>query len=199
MSEYWDGRAVTLEGAQRAAWDEDEDDGHCDQMLDYLLTPLVGQWRSVEIGCGPGRLLRSHLTIGVDSSPNMVRHALALGHAAVLNDGRTLPFPDESVEGVYSVLVFQHVPDDVVASYCAEAHRILKPGGVFVAQYVTMGDVGPHNHPRSTLVMNQLVWPSRWHSVGHWDDESATDGYWDDESGGMTGPRPEWAWIRCVK
>jgi SAM-dependent methyltransferase len=182
MSDYWDGRAVTLEGAQRAAWDEDEDDGHCADMLQELLP-----WThpKVEIGCGPGRLLGYSGAVGVDSSPNMVRWALDLRHPAVLNDGQTLPFPDESVAAVYSVLVFQHIPDEVVGSYCAEAWRILKPGGVFVAQYVTMGDVGPHNHPRTTGEMATLLWS--------WFRPGATVEHIDDPQ------HFEWAWIRCTK
>lgn len=179
MSEYWDERAQTLEGAQRAAWDEDEPDRHCARMIGRLV-PLRGP--QVEIGCGPGRLLDED-TIGVDSSPNMVRWAIKSGACAVVNDGYHLPFPDESVTGVYSVLVFQHVPDQVVESYGTEAHRILKPGGVFVAQYVTMGDIGPNNHPRSLTDMTALISQRPWTSLLHIDDPKY----------------PEWAWIRCTK
>lgn len=170
---------MTLKGAQRAAWDEDTDDKHCAAMLGELL-PV--DCLTVEIGCGPGRLLDED-TIGVDSSPNMVRWALEGGAWAVVNDGLHLPFPDESVAAVYSVLVFQHVPDHVVESYGTEANRTLRPGGVFVAQYVTMGDIGPHNHPRSLTDMTALVSHRPWASLLHIDD-----------------PRfPEWAWIRCTK
>lgn len=186
---YWDDRAQTLEGARRAAWDDDDwDDGywHCQDMLaDLIGEPEVHlDLPTIEIGCGPGRLLHGSFAIGVDSSPNMVRHALAVGYPAVLNDGYHLPFPDDSVGVAYSVLVFQHVPDDVVASYLREAWRVLVPGGVFVAQFVTHGDDGPHNYPRPTRRMADMV---------------AAAANWQYQEGRTDTRHPEWAWLRAVK
>lgn len=42
-------------------------------------------------------------------------------------DGRTLPFPDESFEGVICTQVLEHVPDPGLL--LAEMYRVLKPGG----------------------------------------------------------------------
>ena len=45
-------------------------------------------------------------------------------------------FADSSIDLVYSFAVFQHVPDPaLVYRYIAEAFRVLKPGGLFTAQF----------------------------------------------------------------
>jgi ubiquinone/menaquinone biosynthesis C-methylase UbiE len=103
--------------------------------------------RALEIGCGPGRLMkplsRNFGEIqGVDVSDEMIGLARArlngIPHAHVhATDGATLrQFADESFDVVYSYAVFQHIPSrDVVIEYCREAQRIMKPGAIFRAQF----------------------------------------------------------------
>ncbi len=103
-------------------------------------------WRALEIGCGPGRLMRPmsrHFgeIHGVDVSDEMIGRARAnlagIPHAHPHHgSGCDLPqFADESFDFVYSYAVFQHIPSrDVVLSYLREAHRVLKPGGILRAQ-----------------------------------------------------------------
>ncbi len=60
----------------------------------------------------------------------LVGAQVALMHA----DATALPFPDADAasagfDGVWTVQVFQHIPD--FARACREAHRVLKPGGQF--------------------------------------------------------------------
>jgi ubiquinone/menaquinone biosynthesis C-methylase UbiE len=101
---------------------------------------------ALEIGCGPGRLMRPmsrHFAEihGVDVSDEMVRLARerlrgapnAFAHAT---SGADLAmFPDEKFDFVYSYAVFQHIPSrDVVFHYLREARRVLKTGGVLVCQ-----------------------------------------------------------------
>jgi len=103
-------------------------------------------WRALEIGCGPGRLMKplsAHFgeIHGVDVSDEMVAlarerlHGIAHAHVHV-TDGATLAaFADESFNFVYSYAVFQHVPSrDVVWQYLEETRRVLKPGGIFRGQ-----------------------------------------------------------------
>ncbi|MGH9666724.1 MAG: class I SAM-dependent methyltransferase, partial [Bryobacteraceae bacterium] len=104
-------------------------------------------WRALEIGCGPGRLLRPLSGIfgeihGVDVSDEMTRLARAkligIPHAHVhCGDGASLAaFADESFDMVYSYAVFQHIPSrDVVLQYLREAQRVLKTGGLLRAQF----------------------------------------------------------------
>ena len=104
-------------------------------------------WRALEIGCGPGRLMRPlsrHFgeIHGVDVSDEMIRlgreRLRDIPHAHFhTTDGATLPqFADESFDFIYSYAVFQHIPSrDVVLEYMREIRRLLKPGGVFHGQF----------------------------------------------------------------
>jgi SAM-dependent methyltransferase len=103
--------------------------------------------RALEIGCGPGRLIkplsrRFAEIYGIDVSDEMIRLArerLRDTHNAHVEatSGATLDrFADESIDFIYSYAVFQHIPSrDVVLSYLREVRRVLKPGGVFRAQF----------------------------------------------------------------
>ncbi len=98
--------------------------------------------RALEIGCGPGRLIKpmaGHFgeIHGVDVADEMVRLARerlrGIRHAHVhATDGAELgQFADESFDFVYSYAVFQHIPSrEVVMQYLRETHRVLKPGGL---------------------------------------------------------------------
>jgi SAM-dependent methyltransferase len=98
--------------------------------------------RALEIGCGPGRLMKPmsrHFgeIHGVDVSDAMITLArerlqgIPHAHAHVSTAGADLrQFADESFDFVYSYAVFQHIPSrDVVLSYLHEARRVLKTGG----------------------------------------------------------------------
>src|SRR6202049_966607 len=104
-------------------------------------------WRALEIGCGPGRLMkplaRNFGEIhGVDVSDEMIRFARkrlrGIPHAHVhATSGTGLPqFADESFDFVYSHAVFQHIPNrEVVLDYLRETRRVLKPAGIFHGQF----------------------------------------------------------------
>jgi ubiquinone/menaquinone biosynthesis C-methylase UbiE len=104
-------------------------------------------WRALEIGCGPGRLIKPlsrHFgeIHGVDVSDEMIRLArerlseIPHAHFHATNGASLAQFADESFEFVYSYAVFQHIPSrDVVLEYMREIRRVLKPGGVFHGQF----------------------------------------------------------------
>jgi ubiquinone/menaquinone biosynthesis C-methylase UbiE len=121
--------------------------------LESQLPRLRGKSAALEIGCGPGRLLRPmsrHFAEihGVDVSDEMVRLASerlrdvpnAYAHRG---SGAGLElFPDGRFDFVYSYAVFQHIPSrDVVFHYLREAHRVLKAGGVLRCQ---LNGLPPH-------------------------------------------------------
>lgn len=101
---------------------------------------------ALEIGCGPGRLMRPmsrHFTEihGVNVSDEMIRLARerltgvanAFPHHGSGSDLSI--FPDARFDFVYSYAVFQHIPSrEVVFHYLDEAWRVLKPGGVLRCQ-----------------------------------------------------------------
>jgi ubiquinone/menaquinone biosynthesis C-methylase UbiE len=99
-------------------------------------------WKALEIGCGPGRLLRPmsrHFAEihGVDVSDEMVTLAkeklrdIPNAHAQVCDGARLTAFADASIDFIYSYAVFQHIPSrEVVLEYMREVQRVLKPGGL---------------------------------------------------------------------
>jgi SAM-dependent methyltransferase len=108
---------------------------------------VVNYGRALEIGCGPGRLMKPlsrHFSEihGVDVSDEMIRLAgerlRDIPHAHVrANNGATLgQFADQWFDFVYSYAVFQHIPSrEVVLEYMNEIRRVLTPGGIFRGQF----------------------------------------------------------------
>lgn len=102
--------------------------------------------RALEIGCGPGRLMRPMSRFfgeihGVDISDEMVRLAcdqlkdIPHAHVHVTPDSSLGMFPEDCFDFVYSYIVFQHIPTrDVVLNYLREARRVVKPGGILRCQ-----------------------------------------------------------------
>ena len=102
--------------------------------------------RALEIGCGPGRLLKPMSAFfgeihGVDISDQMVERARARlrgiphAHVHVALRSNLEMFADESFDFVYSYAVFQHIPSrEVVLGYLAEARRVLRVGGLMRCQ-----------------------------------------------------------------
>lgn len=101
-----------------------------------------GARRALEIGCGPGRLLKPMAqrfgeVHGVDVSDEMIAIArerlrkIPHAHAHTGSGADLRQFADESFDFIYSYAVFQHIPEKpVVFSYLVEAARVLKPGGL---------------------------------------------------------------------
>jgi SAM-dependent methyltransferase len=114
--------------------------------LEWDLPRFPGRDAALEIGCGPGRLMRPlsrHFKEihGVDVSDAMIRLARerlrdtpnAFPHHS---SGADLElFPGEKFDFVYSYAVFQHIPSaEVVFQYLREARRVLKTGGILRCQ-----------------------------------------------------------------
>jgi ubiquinone/menaquinone biosynthesis C-methylase UbiE len=98
--------------------------------------------RALEIGCGPGRLMRPMSRNfgelhGVDVSDEMIRLAQErFGasrsiHLRVTSGADLAPLASDYFDFVYSYAVFQHIPSrEVVLAYCDEIRRVLKDGGL---------------------------------------------------------------------
>ena len=109
--------------------------------------------RMLEIGCGVGRMTRMLARIfghvsGVDVSNEMIRQAQRntadLENVDLLvGDGCTLSgLPNAGYDFAFSFIVFQHIPSyEVMASYCREVYRVLKPGGLFKFQVQGSTDI----------------------------------------------------------
>jgi len=107
-----------------------------------LLNPKAGE-RILDLGCGDGVLTEKLQqagcdVIGVDSSLEMVKAAVAHGLNARVMDARKLTFESE-FDAVFSNAVLHWVkePELVVAGIA----KALKPGGRFVAEFGGYGNV----------------------------------------------------------
>jgi SAM-dependent methyltransferase len=112
-----------------------------DRILGALGVEVGRDERVVDIGCGVGRMTRAlaeraERVVGIDVSSEML--ALAREHNAALanaewmhGDGTSLaPIADASVDGCFSHVVFQHIPDpEITLGYVHEMGRVLRPGG----------------------------------------------------------------------
>ncbi len=94
----------------------------------------------LELACGPGvflSLLREDdvPASGVDIDDGMVRTAREAGHEVVLDDAvaHLQSLPDRSLRGLFAAHFLEHLTAPVVQSVYDEAHRVLEPGGMFVA------------------------------------------------------------------
>lgn len=100
---------------------------------------------ALEIGCGAGRLSEFLARdfrglVALDISKEMLKIARKRVPADNVlwlnNDGMDLKFmADNSVDFIFSLSVFQQIPDAAtIAEYVEEAGRVLAPGGWFVFQ-----------------------------------------------------------------
>jgi len=99
---------------------------------------LPDRGRILDLGCGTGLFFRRFIQngtiegVGLDLSSGMVRlarHQAASRHVEyTLGRVESLPFLDESFDGISSMLAFSYFthPDQMLS----EAYRVLRPGGV---------------------------------------------------------------------
>ena len=110
------------------------------------LKRLRAREAALEIGCGPGRLMRPMSRFfgevhGIDVSDEMIRLArerlrdVTNAYPRHGSGSDLSMYPDGRFDFVYSYAVFQHIPSrDVVMNYLREARRVLKPGGILRCQ-----------------------------------------------------------------
>ena len=132
------------------------------------LLPLVEEFKiprecGLEIGCGVGRLVQPlsrffRQMIGIDISNGMVRRAQESARQRQITNAQfvtvsepaglpaALPRGVGKVSFVYSLLVFQHIPDfEVIESYIAAISQMLSPDGAAYLQFDTRAETLPYH------------------------------------------------------
>ena len=120
--------------------------------------------RVLDVGCGTGVLTRmaakavgsAGMTVGIDPAPKMID--IARKNVIIENSNaefrlaviENLPFEDNSFDCVLSSFMIHHLPPDLKLKGLAEVHRVLKPGGRFLAV-----DISRPSNPLWWI----LVWP----------------------------------------
>ncbi len=154
-------------------------------LVESFLDPFLGPGVDVlEVGPGYGRwtefmIGRSHTLTLVDVSDACIeachkRFGDDLPEEAFLvNDGRSLPVPDSSLDLVWSFATFVHIDEPEVAAYLAECHRVLRPGGRFVIHHAGFGDRSLNLLPVTRLlgrpgrfVQHRVLAVGRWSRAG---------------------------------
>src|SRR5580704_13750799 len=158
MRDDWNARAREDAGYYVAFGRRDQDDAEffatATDTINGLETELRripiaerSGWKALEIGCGPGRLMRPmsrHFVEihGVDVSDEMIALAreklrdIPNAYPHVGSGSSLAQFTDDSFDFIYSYAVFQHIPSrDVVYEYLREIRRVLKPGGLARLQF----------------------------------------------------------------
>lgn len=164
---FWDSEAILDERYATRRWgmdDRDDVDATIREILAIITHYLPNEVVLVgDYGCGPGRLLipmaqRCPKVVfdGFDVSQKMLDLAAqglaeakihdSMAHANLLPLGS---YDDEVFDLVYCVEVFQHLPPPQVETALANIYRMLRPGGIFVGQFVEQGAQGPHSWPYS--------------------------------------------------
>ncbi len=139
-----EGHGVSLEGTLFAEMSGlvEQDTVSRSGVFDVLAKYRSGEAnRLLDFGCGQGAYRRA-LEVdgwdwtGVDYLPGVAPFAADAVAAQGVDpkvffyDGRTLPFPDQQFDVVFSMLVFEHIQH--VDLTFAEIRRVLKPGGRLV-------------------------------------------------------------------
>jgi trans-aconitate methyltransferase len=98
----------------------------------------------LDLGCGDGQLTRQIAmsgasVVGVDASTEMIAAARARGVVANVANAETLPYRRNEFDAVFSNAALHWVRDQ--DAMMAQVHRVLKPGGRFVAEMGGHGNI----------------------------------------------------------
>ncbi|MGP0006144.1 MAG: class I SAM-dependent methyltransferase [Acidimicrobiales bacterium] len=98
----------------------------------------VGNGPVADLGCGAGRYLAEigRPVVGVDATFAMLSLARSRVHPLAQGDLESLPFADGVLAGIFARHSYLHLPKARLGHALAEAGRVLRPGGLFLATLI---------------------------------------------------------------
>ncbi len=173
--EYWD----------KATQDPEVHDKYICNLSTEECLKAIGKPEGVvlDLGCGIGRLMKSGY-YGTDISSEMLKLAEKAHPDCFFRktDGKTIDFPNETFDFVYTMLMFQHIPTESVLNYIREVSRILKHRGKFVFQYIVGKQSEPFSHFHDDNLINKCLLEN---GFSYFDSKGAV--------------HPYWTWVRAIK
>lgn len=175
MDRHWEGHAE-----EWAAWARKPDHDsfwHFNGEVFISLLPSPG--RTLDLGCGEGRLARElktrgYTVVGIDAAPSSIRLAQAEDPDGdyVVADAAELPFPDASFDLVVAFMSLMDVDD--LQGAVSESARVLEPGGI-LAMAVThpINDAGTFE---SREADSPFVIEASYFGKRPWEDRTERDG-----------------------
>jgi SAM-dependent methyltransferase len=136
------------------------------------LGPGYGRWTEFMVGRGRSLTLVDVSSLCIEACAERFGDRLPK-EAFVVNDGRSLPVPECSLDLIWSFGVFVHIDEPEVAAYLAECRRTLRPGGQFVIHHAGWSDWSlrfmPLTRPfgrAGRFVQHRALALGRWSRVG---------------------------------
>ena len=161
-------------------------DEHHAQLASQVPGPQDGKLgRVLDIGCGIGQLTialkERHPDAeiwGIDAGAPMIRygHMRAVDQGVDINLAQRLAedtkFPDGHFDIVTFYILFHELPANISRQVVREAHRILRPGGVFYPIDFYTGSVPPTRNAAQKL---RHWWDHRWNNEVWWYEYAGLD------------------------
>lgn len=111
------------------------------QHLDSYSRWLPSSGVAIDLGAGRGEMVevlssRGFDAVGIDSDESMVERCKNQGLNAVKAEigAHLASLPSDSVDVISAIHVVEHVGTPELSSWCKEIVRVLRPGGVFIAE-----------------------------------------------------------------
>ncbi|MGN0064304.1 MAG: class I SAM-dependent DNA methyltransferase [Nocardioides sp.] len=112
------------------------------EMVARFVASLPAAGRVLDAGCGTGRMLpllagAGREVVGVDLSPAMLAGAALAQpeHGLACADLGALPFRTGTFDGVFAWYSTIHGDEAALRAACAEARRVLRPGGLLLVAF----------------------------------------------------------------
>ncbi len=139
-SHYTEGMRANIAFLENPEWCQYYfDTHHRDETFRSRWLAVTGSWDDkvvVDVGCGPGNVYATiggapSTLIGVDISPRALKMAETVGYVPLLADAHHLPLVDRCADIVMLNATLHHCDD--MAQVLKEASRLVKPGGILLA------------------------------------------------------------------